>query len=73
MSDIVLCDTDIMSALAKADELEILEMVFPNKKFLITEYVRDELDRSKQEGFDFPDNHEFFERVSCGELLELSR
>lgn len=51
-----------MSALAKADELEILEMVFPNRKFQITEYVRDELDRSKQEGFAFPD--EIFE--FCG-------
>ncbi len=54
MSDIVLCDTDIMSALAKADELEILELVFSNTNFQITEYVRDELDRSKQEGFAFP-------------------
>lgn len=55
MSDIVLCDTDIMSALAKAEELDILKKVFPNSKFQITEYVRDGLDRSKQEGFDFPD------------------
>lgn len=55
MKNKVLCDTDITSALAKADALELLEIVFLDCKFLITEYVRDELDISKQEGFDFPD------------------
>lgn len=55
MKNKVLCDTDITSALAKADALELLKIVFPDRKYLITEYVRDELDISKQEGFDFPD------------------
>jgi len=50
----VLCDTDIISALAKADELDLLKLIFPKHEFSITEYVRDELDRSRQEGFDFP-------------------
>lgn len=57
-----------MSALAKAEELEILGLVFPNAKFQITEYVRDELDRSKQEGFDFPDKiFEFCEITTLNE------
>ncbi len=69
LSGIVLCDTDIVSALAKGDELKILEMVFPNTKFQITEYVRDELDRSKQEGFDFPDRiFEFCEITTLNEV-----
>ncbi len=54
MLDRVLSDTDITSALAKAEALDILNLIFPDSKFLITEYVWDELDRSKQEGFDFP-------------------
>lgn len=54
MKDKVLRDTDIISALAKADALDFLPLVFPERKFLITEYVWDELDVSKQEGFDFP-------------------
>ncbi|MFW6176667.1 MAG: hypothetical protein ACOC40_03095 [Thermoplasmatota archaeon] len=59
MKSKVLCDTDIISALAKAEALDILELIFPKHEFLITEYVRDELDRSKQEGFDFP--HKIFD------------
>jgi len=55
LKDRVLCDTDIVSALAKADALDILTLIFPNAEFLITEYVRDELLISKREGFDFPE------------------
>lgn len=53
--DKVLCDTDIVSALAKAEALHLLKTVFPGGKFLITEYVQDELKKSKEEGFSFPD------------------
>lgn len=44
-----------MSALAKADALDTLPLIFPDSKFLITEYVRDELLVSKREGLDFPE------------------
>jgi len=54
LKDKVLCDTDIVSALAKADALDTLTLIFPDTEFLITEYVRDELMISKREGFDFP-------------------
>ncbi|MBS3817877.1 MAG: hypothetical protein KGY76_09990 [Candidatus Thermoplasmatota archaeon] len=68
MKDKVLCDTDIISALAKADALDFLPLVFPDRKFLVTEYVRDELDVSKQEGFDFPKKvFEFCETTTMDE------
>ncbi len=68
MRDKVLCDTDIMSALAKADALELLALIFPERKFLITEYVRDELDVSKQECFDFPKKiFDFCETITMDE------
>lgn len=51
----ILCDTDIMSALAKAEALNLLKVILPRRKFLITEYVKDELRKPKEEGFDFPD------------------
>lgn len=50
----VLCDTDILSALAKAKALYVLEIVFPEHNFLITEHVREELQKSMDAGFDFP-------------------
>lgn len=71
MSDKILCDTDIMSTLAKVDELEILEAVFPDHKFVITEYVRDELIRSKEEGFDFPDKIFQFSETTTMDENEL--
>lgn len=51
----VLCDTDILSALAKVDSLDLLKKVFPKRELLITEYVEDELEEVEKLGFDFPD------------------
>lgn len=68
MKDKVLCDTDIMSALSKANALKLLPLIFPDRKFLITEYVRDELNVSKQEGFDFPKKiFDFCETITMDE------
>lgn len=50
----VVCDTDILSSLAKADELKVLKRVFPEAEFLISDRVFDELLKSKREGFSFP-------------------
>lgn len=69
----VLCDTDIISALAKAGTLELLRTVFPEGDFLITEYVRDELRKSKEEGFNFPDKIFEFCRTITLSGSELKR
>jgi len=53
--DKILCDTDILSSLAKARSLNILEVVFPKGKFIITENVREELQESIDSGFKFPE------------------
>ncbi|KXB01421.1 hypothetical protein AKJ41_01630 [candidate division MSBL1 archaeon SCGC-AAA259O05] len=51
----VLCDTDILSALAKADSLHLLSIAFPGREFLISDHVRNELQKSVEAGFDFPE------------------
>lgn len=57
-----------MSALAKAKSLDLLKQVFPNKEFMITEYVQDELMRAKEEGFDYPNRiFEFCETTTLKE------
>ncbi|KXA89120.1 hypothetical protein AKJ66_02805 [candidate division MSBL1 archaeon SCGC-AAA259E22] len=50
----VLCDTDILSALAKAESLEILNSAFPSREFVISESVVDELKKAEEAGFEFP-------------------
>jgi len=50
----VLCDTDILSALAKAESLKILNSAFPSCQFVISESVVDELKRAEEVGFEFP-------------------
>lgn len=64
----VLCDTDILSALAKADSLQLLNIVFPSRQLLISERVRDELQRSVEAGFDFPEK--IFELCKTTALTE---
>lgn len=49
----VLCDTDILSALAKADALDLIHEALGATP-AITEYVYDELERSREAGFEFP-------------------
>lgn len=67
MSD-VLCDTDILSALAKADSLHVLKIAFSDHQLLISEYVRDELEQSVKAGFDFPEK--IFELCKTTTLTE---
>lgn len=50
----LLCDTDVLSALAKAKSLKILESAFPSSKFMISESVVDELKKAEEAGFKFP-------------------
>lgn len=51
----LICDTDILSSLSKVGRLELLERAFPEGEFLISDRTYDELFRSKEEGYDFPD------------------
>jgi len=51
----MICDTDLLSAFAKVNELKLIKKVFPEKKFIISESVFDELLYSLEEGFDFPE------------------
>ncbi|MFB6089320.1 MAG: hypothetical protein ABEK36_06080 [Candidatus Aenigmatarchaeota archaeon] len=51
----ILCDTDILSSLAKVNRLDLLERAFPNSEFVISDRIYDELFKSKENGFDFPD------------------
>ncbi|MEA1924997.1 MAG: hypothetical protein U9M95_03920 [Candidatus Altiarchaeota archaeon] len=52
----VICDTDLLSALAKTKQLRILTELFPKAKFYISEAVYEELTTSKEAGFDFSDD-----------------
>lgn len=51
----LVCDTDIVSRLAKVKSLKLLKMVFPNSEFLLSTAGFDELTVSKRTGYDFPD------------------
>ena len=51
----LICDTDILSSLAKIKYLDLLNQLFPKSKKLIPTGVYEELERSKEIGYDFPD------------------
>ena len=51
----IICDTDVLSCFAKIKGLRLLKQLFPNAVFLISTAVYEELMRSKDAGFSFPD------------------
>lgn len=67
----VLCDTDILSALAKAKSLYIIPEALDATP-IITEYVYDELETSREAGFEFPKRiHEVVEVTTMNEKEAL--
>lgn len=60
----IVCDTDVLSALAKIDELSLLTLLFPGHKVVTSNGVYEELAFIKQEGYDFVDRiHAFVEII----------
>ncbi len=51
----VVCDTDVLSALAKIDGLKLLSELFPKREIVTTNGVYEELIYIKQAGYDFVD------------------
>lgn len=51
----IVCDTDVLSAFAKIDGLDLFSRLFPKHKVAITNGVYEELMSIKQAGYEFPD------------------
>ena len=51
----IVCDTDVLSALAKIDGLNLLSQLFPKHKIVTSNGVYEELIFIKQAGYDFVD------------------
>lgn len=52
----VVCDTDVLSALAKIDGLNLLSELFPKRRIVTSNGVYEELIFIKQAGYDFVDS-----------------
>jgi len=50
----IICDTDIISSLAKIKELKILDEIFQKPELFISLAVYEELEKAKEIGYDFP-------------------
>lgn len=50
----IICDTDIISSLAKIDKINLLREIFRDLEILIPIGVYEELERARELGYDFP-------------------
>ncbi|NQE46649.1 hypothetical protein C5S31_11570 [ANME-1 cluster archaeon GoMg2] len=55
MYSIVISDCDLISTFAKVNKIGLLEEIFPSSRMVITTSVYNELLKTKEYGFDFPE------------------
>ena len=69
----IVCDTDVLSALAKIDGLNLLSQLFPKHKIVTSNGVYEELIFIKQAGYDFVDCIMDFVEIISMDARELEK
>ncbi|MFO7992491.1 MAG: hypothetical protein R6U61_09435 [Thermoplasmata archaeon] len=64
----IICDTDIVSSLAKVEELDLLDEIFPRSNFYISLAVYEELDNAREMGHNFPEK--IFKKFQIVSMVE---
>lgn len=64
----IICDTDIVSSLAKVEELGLLDEIFPRFNFYISLAVYEELDNAREMGYNFPEK--IFKKFQIVSMVE---